>query len=261
MPFLWGHDRRARADHARPGARALPAAADGLPGLTQATNAVMRSTSLIYILEAPSFSVRGAADARASYRSIADVRQRLVDYADDLELRCCIRYCGTETKLLASIQEAGNVASALIVNAGRYASTSTALRAALSTLQLPIIEVQLGTSDHSGRAAASLIPDVVTGAIHGLGVIGYELALDALAALWRDRHRDAPRRLVLRRFPDEGSTPAPSVCGGRVCPGTGSGERQAQAHGRRARNVDWDTAAHDFLDVLPSTESVRDDRE
>ena len=148
----------------------------------------MRATSLIYLLEAPDFLLRSTVDARATYRLIADVRQRLVDYADDVELRCCIRSCGTETELLASIQEAGNLASGLIVNAGRYAATSTALRAALSTLRLPIIEVRFDTTDACGHAAASLISDVVTGAIHGLDVIGYELAIDALEALLRTKN-------------------------------------------------------------------------
>jgi 3-dehydroquinate dehydratase-2 len=154
----------------------------------------MRSTSLIYLLEAASFPVRPTVDARASYASIASVGRRLVGYADDLELRCCIRSCGTETELLARIREAGEVASGLIVNAGGYASTSTALRAALSTLRLPVIEVRLDTSDYCGQATASLISDVVTGAIHGLGVIGYELAIDALGAVLRTKNEARKRR-------------------------------------------------------------------
>ena len=153
----------------------------------------MRATRLIYLLEAPGFSHRSTVDVRASYRLIADLRQRLVGYADDLELRCCIRSCGTETELLASIQEASDLASGLIVNAGRYAATSTALRAALSTLRLPIIEVRFDTTDDCGHAAASLISDVITGAIHGLDVIGYELAIDALGALLRTKNEALKR--------------------------------------------------------------------
>ena len=72
----------------------------------------------------------------------------------------------------------------LIINPGAYTHTSVAIRDALQMLSCPIVEVHI--SNVYRREAfrhKSLISDVVTGKIVGLGAMGYRLALTALAGM------------------------------------------------------------------------------
>lgn len=79
--------------------------------------------------------------------------------------------------------ESGNV-QGLIINPAAYTHTSVAIRDALSMLSIPIIEVHLSNiHKRESFRHRSLMADVVTGQIVGLGVNGYYLALRALAEI------------------------------------------------------------------------------
>jgi 3-dehydroquinate dehydratase-2 len=77
-------------------------------------------------------------------------------------------------------QHLGGIAG-LIINPAAYTHTSVAIRDALSMLDAPIIEVHL-SNIHRREAFRhrSLMAEVVTGQVVGLGVNGYYLALRAL---------------------------------------------------------------------------------
>ena len=68
------------------------------------------------------------------------------------------------------------------MNLGGFTHTSVALRDALIAVEIPAIEVHLSNlqrrEDFRHR---SLVADVALGQITGLGAVGYELALRALA--------------------------------------------------------------------------------
>jgi len=69
----------------------------------------------------------------------------------------------------------------LIINPGGYTHTSVAIRDALELLAVPIIEVHLSNIQARERfRSRSLIASVVWGRIEGFGIIGYELAAQAL---------------------------------------------------------------------------------
>lgn len=72
----------------------------------------------------------------------------------------------------------------LIINPAAYTHTSIAIRDAIVILSVPIIEVHL-SNIHKREAFRhkSLMADVVTGQIVGLGVNGYYLALQALVQI------------------------------------------------------------------------------
>lgn len=69
----------------------------------------------------------------------------------------------------------------LIINPGGLTHTSVSLRDAILSINIPTIEVHL-TNIYAREdfRKTSLISDVVTGVISGLGVMGYELALRRL---------------------------------------------------------------------------------
>ncbi len=77
----------------------------------------------------------------------------------------------------------GGVAGVL-VNPGAYTHTSIALRDALAALAVPAIEVHLSNIyAREEFRRRSVISDVVTGVVSGLGAAGFLHALDALADL------------------------------------------------------------------------------
>lgn len=72
-------------------------------------------------------------------------------------------------------------AGAVILNAAAFTHTSVAIRDAVSMLDIPVIEVHLSNIyKREPFRHKSLLADVVTGQITGLGSIGYRLALEAV---------------------------------------------------------------------------------
>ncbi|MEM7088451.1 MAG: type II 3-dehydroquinate dehydratase [Pseudomonadota bacterium] len=88
-----------------------------------------------------------------------------------------------EGELLDAIHGARSVQRGLVMNAGAYTHTSVALMDAISSVQLPLVEVHL-SNIHAREEFRhrSYIAPVAIGQICGFGAQGYALALDALAA-------------------------------------------------------------------------------
>ncbi len=91
-----------------------------------------------------------------------------------------------EGEIVEQIQKAMGTYRGLIINPAAYTHTSIAIRDALLQLEIPIIEVHL-SNIHKRETFRhiSMIADIVTGRISGLGAAGYRLALDAMAELVR----------------------------------------------------------------------------
>ena len=86
-----------------------------------------------------------------------------------------------EGELIDRIQQVGFEADGLIVNLGGYSHTSVALRDALLAVTAPAVEVHLSnTFAREDYRHHSLITSACLGMICGLGLRGYELALQSL---------------------------------------------------------------------------------
>ena len=117
------------------------------------------------------------------------------EYLDELrkqvpEVEIGYYQSNVEGELIDHIQQVGcvpamgsTVADGLIVNLGGYSHTSVALRDALLAVPAPKIEVHLSNifarEDYRHH---SLITSACRGMVCGLGLKGYELALQALIA-------------------------------------------------------------------------------
>ncbi|MBR9981691.1 MAG: type II 3-dehydroquinate dehydratase [Desulfatitalea sp.] len=87
-----------------------------------------------------------------------------------------------EGAIIDQIQAATGQADGVIINPAAYTHTSIAIRDALLLLTVPIIEVHISNIHRRETFRHhSLISDVATGQIVGLGINGYYLALRALA--------------------------------------------------------------------------------
>ena len=83
-----------------------------------------------------------------------------------------------EGELIDTVQQRGDAAGAIIINAGGLTHTSVALRDALSAVGRPVIEVHI-TNIHAREAfrRESLIAPIAIGQIAGFGPDSYRLAL------------------------------------------------------------------------------------
>ena len=104
----------------------------------------------------------------------------------DLELK----QSNIEGEIVNFIQDARNIHDGIIINAGGYTHTSVAIRDALNIFKKPLIELHISNIYKREKFRhKSLISDVATGGIFGLGINGYFLAINAMHELLENGNR------------------------------------------------------------------------
>ena len=84
-----------------------------------------------------------------------------------------------EGELIEKIQEVGFSYKGIIINAGGFTHTSVALRDAIASVSSPAIEVHISNIlNREDFRKKSFLSDVCKGIISGLGLKGYEFAVD-----------------------------------------------------------------------------------
>ena len=84
-----------------------------------------------------------------------------------------------EGELIEKIQKIGFSYDGIIINAGGFTHTSVALRDAISSVTTPAIEVHISNIlSREEFRKESYLSDVCTGIISGLGLMGYEAAIN-----------------------------------------------------------------------------------
>lgn len=139
----------------------------------------------VMILNGPNLNMLGTREpAIYGSQTLEDVESACQEQADTLGLAIDFRQSNHEGELVSWIQQARGEHDGIIINAGAYTHTSIAILDALTSAELPVIEVHL--SNIFRREAFrhhSYISLVAKGVICGLGVHGYRLALDAMARI------------------------------------------------------------------------------
>ena len=84
-----------------------------------------------------------------------------------------------EGELIEKIQETGFDYDGIIINAGGFTHTSIALRDAISSINLPAVEEHISNIfSREEFRKKSYLSDVCEGIISGLGLIGYDFAIN-----------------------------------------------------------------------------------
>ncbi|MBM3631065.1 MAG: type II 3-dehydroquinate dehydratase, partial [Alphaproteobacteria bacterium] len=98
--------------------------------------------------------------------------------AQELKLDLEFIQSNIEGELINLIQDARKKFNGIIINAGGFTHTSVAIRDALSLFKKPIIEVHISNIyKREEFRHKSLISDIATGGVFGLGDEGYILAI------------------------------------------------------------------------------------
>ena len=143
----------------------------------------------ILILNGPNLNLLGKREP-AHYGSLTleEINRRLSELAATLDLELRFAQSNHEGVMIDALQEAMNWAGGVILNPGGYSHTSVALRDAVASIGLPVIEVHL--SNIYAREEfrhTSLISPVCAGTIAGLGWRSYTAALTSLAGMLNDK--------------------------------------------------------------------------
>ena len=138
----------------------------------------------IYVINGPNLNLLGTREPEVyGTETLDDLKARCVRKAESLGLAVEFRQSNTEGVLVDWIQEARTKAAGLIVNAGAYTHTSIAMLDALQACDVPIVEVHLSNIfSREPFRRRSYISRAAKGVICGLGGLGYELAIEALAS-------------------------------------------------------------------------------
>ena len=137
----------------------------------------------IFVLNGPNLNLLGKREPEIyGTETLEDVRARTEARAQKLGLAIDFRQSNHEGQLIDWVQEAREVAGAIIMNAAGLTHTSVALLDALQAAELPIVEVHLSNIFRRDPFRQhSYISLGANGVICGLGAKGYEFAVEAVA--------------------------------------------------------------------------------
>ncbi|TMC23395.1 MAG: type II 3-dehydroquinate dehydratase [Chloroflexi bacterium] len=146
----------------------------------------------ILVLNGPNLNTLGTREP-SLYGTVTleQIHEKLRQHGTSLEVSVECFQSNHEGALIDYIQEHTETADGLIINPGAFTHYALALRDALASLKMPIIEVHL--SNIYAREEFrhhSVIAPISRGQITGLGWRGYLLAVDALAALIREQRAE-----------------------------------------------------------------------
>ncbi|MEY3341312.1 MAG: hypothetical protein RLZZ269_1223 [Actinomycetota bacterium] len=143
--------------------------------------------SKILMLHGPNLNLLGQREPEIyGTATLDDYVQACTDWARDLGFDLEHLQSNHEGVLVEAIHAARGRCEAIVINAGAFTHYAWSLHDALATFQGPVIEVHI--SQPNAREPwrhTSVIAPVASGSIAGFGMLGYQLALQAVAQLVR----------------------------------------------------------------------------
>ena len=139
----------------------------------------------IIVINGPNLNLLGERE-QSQYGSTTfnELKENCINKSKELGLIVEFSQSNIEGELVNLIQDSIKKFDGMIINAAAFTHTSVAIRDALSIFKKPIIELHISNIyNREEFRHKSLISDVVTGGIFGLGSNGYILAIIAMQKL------------------------------------------------------------------------------
>ena len=133
----------------------------------------------IIIINGPNLNLLGERE-QSQYGSITfeKLKENCLKKSKDLNINLDFSQSNIEGEIVTIIQEAKSKFDGIIINAAGFTHTSVAIRDALDIYKKPIIELHISNIyKREEFRHKSLISDIATGGIFGLGDNGYILAI------------------------------------------------------------------------------------
>ena len=145
----------------------------------------------IIIINGPNLNLLGERE-QSQYGSITldKLRENCQKKSKELGLLLEFAQSNIEGELVNLIQDSRKNFDGMIINAAAFTHTSVAIRDALSIFKKPIIEIHMSNIyKREEFRHKSLISDIVTGGIFGLGDEGYILAIISMHKLLKNENK------------------------------------------------------------------------
>ena len=139
----------------------------------------------IIIINGPNLNLLGERE-QSHYGSLnyEKLKEKCLNESKRLDLQLEFSQSNVEGEIVNLIQDSRNSFDGMIINAAAFTHTSVAIRDALNIFKKPIIELHISNIyKREEFRQKSLISDVVTGGIFGLGIDGYILAIISMQNL------------------------------------------------------------------------------
>ena len=144
----------------------------------------------IIIINGPNLNLLGERE-QSQYGSITfkQLEESCIKKSKELGMEIEFTQSNIEGDIVNLIQESRNKFDGIIINAAAFTHTSVAIRDALEIFKKPIIELHISNIyKREEFRQKSLISDIVTGGIFGLGSEGYILAIISMEKMIKNEN-------------------------------------------------------------------------
>ena len=145
----------------------------------------------IIIINGPNLNLLGERE-QSQYGSTTfkQLKENSIKKSDEIGIGLEFVQSNIEGELVDLIQDARKKYDGMIINAAGFTHTSVAIRDALDLFKKPIIELHISNIyKREEFRHKSLISDIATGGIFGLGVEGYILAIISIEKILKNENR------------------------------------------------------------------------
>ena len=148
-------------------------------------------TNKIIIINGPNLNLLGERE-QSQYGSTTfdQLKESCLKKSEKIGIELEFVQSNIEGELVNLIQDAKKKYDGIIINAAGFTHTSVAIRDALDLFKKPIIELHISNIyKREEFRHKSLISDIATGGIFGLGVEGYILAIISIEKILKNENR------------------------------------------------------------------------
>ena len=145
----------------------------------------------IIIINGPNLNLLGERE-QSQYGKITfdDLKNICLEHSKKIGIKLDFQQSNVEGEIVTKIQNARKEYDGIIINAAGYTHTSVSIRDALEIFKKPIIELHISNIyKREEFRQKSLISNIATGIICGLGSNGYILAINAMHELLKNGNR------------------------------------------------------------------------
>ena len=145
----------------------------------------------IIVINGPNLNLLGKRE-QSQYGAITfeQLKENCQAKAKELNINLEFYQSNIEGEIVTRIQKSKNEHDGIIINAAGFTHTSVAIRDALDIFKKPIIELHISNIyKREEFRQKSLISDIVTGGIFGLGDFGYILAIISMQNMLKNENK------------------------------------------------------------------------
>lgn len=134
----------------------------------------------VLVIQGAGMNMRGKSQVEIfGTDTLEQINEQVKGYAEGLGVDVKFVHSNIEGEVINALYEAHeNGTDAALMNPAGYTTTTGPIRAAISQVGFPVIEVH--ASNPTSRGTVSTIQPVSKGSVYGFGVYGYYLALEAV---------------------------------------------------------------------------------